>query len=341
MENTCTLINLFCKRALCPPLSRLCKYMHLPQATEDDDYDDDEAIVNEGNYQTKRGTLRRFLTEPPVLVWADACLSCPSELPSEIRIVCGNAAGATDQQHLVERMDHICVHDADLVLLQEVSPRAIPKALGAYPHKTTLPTHANSSVFLMVASKFPWTKAEYYSMPGTLAYDNSVLLVQFGGVMVINLYLQAGCWLSGCIEPALLPHFHDCRAAQMRFILGKAQEARCRSVIWAGDFNIDWNGSSADWPEMEVMQHSGVTDVMQPKPGGLPLYTEDSEANLLRQARRHKQVRFDTAFCSPGIECVSARLIWTEPFQFADGSGLWHPSDHAGIEIRVRFREPQ
>ena len=266
----------------------------------------------------------------------EQCHQVSGELPECVRLLSGNIAGAADPFHLVERMDHIELNNADVVLLQEVNAEVTPAAVLAYPYRSNLPTcrAANSDVHLMILSMHPWDSIEYVALPGVLHYDNAVMFARFGALMVVNVYLQSGSALSGAIEPHYLHHFHAFRKQALEFISQKVRAEDCTQVIIAGDFNAGWNSTALEWPELEVMRGIGATDVMSPKAGADPVFTEDSETNMIRKAKGvRKQVRFDTALCT-GVECVDAQIIWTEPFELRSEPGcMWHPSDHAAVQI--------
>jgi len=296
----------------------------------------EEEMCNTGNYRTTRAGLNRYERESPRVVMSEQRHQVSGELPERVRLLSGNIAGAADPSHLAERMDHIELNNADIVLLQEVNAEVPPAAVLAYPYRSTLPScrSANSDVQLMILSMHPWDSIEYVALPGVLHYDNAVIFARFGALMVVNVYLQSGSVLSGAIEPHLLHHFHECRKQALEFISQKVLADDCTQVIIAGDFNADWNSTALEWPELEVMRTLGATDVMSPKAGADPVFTEDSETNMIRKAKGvRKQVRFDTALCT-GVECVDAQIIWTEPFELRSEPGrMWHPSDHAAVQI--------
>jgi endonuclease/exonuclease/phosphatase (EEP) superfamily protein YafD len=147
-------------------------------------------------------------------------------------------------------LDAIARGEADVVLLQEVSP-AWRDALDArfaalYPHRV-FHAHTRMAGGLAVLSKLPIDKAEEWPPPaGTGAwYPASRLIVRapFGPLQILNVHLrpalEGGSWLRGFLTTP------DVRRAEIAAHWRKLDHAL--PTLVAGDFNEDPTGRALDY----------------------------------------------------------------------------------------------
>ena len=289
-------------------------------------------MVNRGAYKTPRRTITRYLEEVPVKKWEEqhsfvaALYKASTILPPWLSVTSGNVAGARPEM-LLERMESYSF-ETDIICLQEVPPEMPPSGILAYPFQTPLLNGTRANVQALIASKFPWSNAELWELPGTLGYCNSAAFVRFGDELILGcLYLQAGSVLSGGIESWALPHFHKCREQAVRWAAAKLATSGCRRKAMLGDFNFDNSGTEEDWPELKACRESGLVDAY----ANDGVITEDSDNNLLRKKGTTKRVRFDAVWADSTTE--SREVIWTDTIRI--GNSETHRSDHWGLRFRM------
>jgi len=294
-------------------------------------------LVNDGNYRVERRVLEMSLRLEPRQCYDIELGGACAALPDDITVQTLNVAGATDAKHLLQRMKHCAFQGKDIVCLQEYKADAPPDIPGAW-YCSAIPSCVKQDVFTVIASAYVPRRVSYWEMPGCLGYSNSLVMAQWSNLTVINCYWQAGSQHSFGLWPEFLPIFHDVRTRAFKFALELATQWKAVTggrVVICGDFNSDWNGAEHDWPEYGVMRASSLESVF-PK-----AYSEDSETNLIRKAKRTasgskpvKQAVVDGFFVG-GVVASRPRLTHTETFML-DGCA-WHVSDHFGVAVDIRL----
>ena len=170
----------------------------------------------------------------------------------------------------------------------------------------------------MCFSKYPVKKYELYGIGGNLAYNNSVLILEFENVVVFNVYLQAGTFKSPG-QKDLWFNYSRCRYHEYLTIGRYLRNNNIdKPIVALGDFNTNLNGDVDQWPELKAFRELGLQDLWKTRydinenPGN----TEDTDVNLMRWNVKfeEKKYRIDGIFTTQDAFTVSdLRIVSDQP----------------------------
>ena len=216
-------------------------------------------------------------------------------------------------------LDELQERKADLVALQEVTPRLLSRLIKAEWVRrdytlSDIEPQSMGEYGLLIMSRRPPRCVRRLALPSRM--NRYALLAEFdtpeGAAVVATIHLES------------MSFNFEMRQRQLRTLF--AELARYPKVIILGDFNI-----CSAWKEENANLDPLYIDVWAALHPGLPGYTEDTKINTMRLARtkKSKLVRFDRVLLrddlgkwSPqGIDLVGLRPLGPELFV----------SDHFGL----------
>jgi hypothetical protein len=137
--------------------------------------------------------------------------------------------------------------------------------------------------------------------------------VEYPNLVIFNLYSQAGSKYSIGQENTWI-HYSRCRFDIMNMIYDMLPKNI--AVIICGDFNFHLDGTTDEWPEMEMLrkfENAGFVDAYRKihRVGG---FTENTDDNLMRWNQKlvHKKFRYDAILYKPiakGWSVVGSQVI--------------------------------
>ena len=213
--------------------------------------------------------------------------------------------------------------NADFICLQEMSEYSYYtlkdtidkyKYVSERPYIKQINRKRNADVYFM--SKYKPSKITIYSLFGILGYNNSMLIVEYNNLIIINVYLQSGSKKSpGQLESNLVKRFSECRIKQLNVIYDiiKTYDKQNKNIVLCGDFNFHLDGNLDEWPENEIInkfKNDGFIDTYRDINPLLNGFTEDTDTNMLRYNMKliDKQYRFDGIFYLLGLKLQDSDL---------------------------------
>jgi exonuclease III len=178
----------------------------------------------------------------------------------------------------------------------------------------------NKDIEVFVISKYPIKQVTIYQLEGNLEYSNSLGVYEFGNLIVINSYLQAGSKKSpGQTHKA--KHYSRCRSQELMFInslIDGIPNSDKLPVILLGDFNFDLNGSIEEWPEIEHLHNLKFKDSWIDANPTLDINkgnTEETDINNMRWNNKleEKHFRYD-AILYKKLKSLESKVIFNKPY---------------------------
>jgi tyrosyl-DNA phosphodiesterase 2 len=219
--------------------------------------------------------------------------------------------------------------DADVIALQEVTPRLLERILAADWVRAgyAISDHRGATVWpygVLLLTRWTPQRLTLHPLPSEMGRK----------LLVAEWYLNGQ---RSAVATVLLESKRasaPARAAQLARIFPTL--APTQHVLLMGDFNF-----CASWPAEQANLDPAYLDVWPALRPGEPGYTEDTAVNLMRlnDRGRHKQVRFDRVLLRsavPGWQPTSIALLGDRPLG-PDAPELF-PSDHFGLLIRLSWR---
>jgi exonuclease III len=247
--------------------------------------------------------------------------------------------------------------NADFICLQEMSEYSYYtlkdtidkyKYVSERPYIKQISRKRNADVYFM--SKYKPSKITIYSLFGILGYNNSMLIVEYNNLIIINVYLQSGSKKSpGQLESNLVKRFSECRIKQLNVIYDiiKTYDKQNKNIVLCGDFNFHLDGNLDEWPENEIInkfKNDGFIDTYRDINPLLNGFTEDTDTNMLRYNMKliDKQYRFDGIFYLLGLKLqdsdlklyknkISSNLIGQNTFYLDVNDSKWFINNIKGF----------
>ncbi len=175
----------------------------------------------------------------------------------------------------------------------------------------------NRDVEVHIFSKYPAQHVEVYGIEGNLFYRDSMMVADFGKVVVFNCYLQAGSKKSPGQEKYWY-HYSRCRMDQIKLIKELIQnytkDNKDKSIIVVGDFNMHLDGPEDEWFELKEIKKIGLNDSwrdLYPNKSG---FTENTDINRMRWNVKfqEKKLRYD-GILYKNIKPVKSKIIGKTP----------------------------
>ena len=178
----------------------------------------------------------------------------------------------------------------------------------------------NKDIEVFVISKYPIKKVTIYELEGNLGYTNSLGVYEFGNLIVINSYLQAGSKNSPG-QKYKANNYSRCRIHELLFInslIDTISNNNQIPTILLGDFNFDLNGTIEEWPEIEHLRNLNFKDSWIDANLKLNINmgnTEDTDINSMRWNNKleEKHFRYD-AILYKNLKCIKSAVICNKPY---------------------------
>jgi hypothetical protein len=224
----------------------------------------------------------------------------PQKLPRKFKMLTINILGlekpgmveALQMNKRLNRLADITdSENLDIIFFQEVSDTAfktLKSRMKGYVfseqnfNMSNASLKRNSKMDLFGFFKYTPQSVEIYSIGGNSGYDNSIMIVVYPNIVLLNVYLQAGSKFSPGLEHRAI-HYSRCRSEQLQVInsivknfYNKNKES---AIVVAGDFNTDLDGN---WPEYREISKLNLDDSFRKLYPHKPGYTEDTDTNLMR-----------------------------------------------------------
>ena len=197
--------------------------------------------------------------------------------------------------------------NSDFVCLQEMSDYSYNeltdviqqyKYASEKPYIKQISRKRNADIFFM--SRFKPSKITIYGLPGILCYFNSMIVVEYINLVIINVYLQSGTKKSPG-QANSWKQFSECRSILLQFIYDITKTFDNKNIVLCGDFNFHLDGTVQEWPEINIINKfklDGFIDTykyVNPDNDG---FTEDTDRNSLRWNLKliDKKYKFDAIF---------------------------------------------
>jgi exonuclease III len=245
----------------------------------------------------------------------------PTDIPEKFNIITINAMGIYRGKESISNLMKLRVEilvkyleeeSPDIVCLQEVSHLFLTylnsheciKKQYKYQHEFDLSdtklAKRKKDIEVFMISKFQPNKITVRALRGNLGYTNSLMMIEYNNLVIINIYLQAGS-KSSPGQSLKWIHYSRCRMQHLELIKSMIQNLiKKKPTIVLGDFNFDLNGSIDEWPEKKYLDNLNLLDswnVYANKKGkdikeGL---TEDTDINSMRWNGKfeEKKYRYD------------------------------------------------
>ena len=252
--------------------------------------------------------------------------------------------------------------NADLCFLQEMSDFSYGKLselIGYYTFASEVPYPSprgaplkdrNRNVEVYCMSQKKPNRIRVFGVRGVLGYENSMMVVEYSNLVVVNLYNQAGSRHSPGQEQKWI-HYSRCRydILQTIYELFKDNYKNINCIL-CGDFNFDLDGNIDEWPEMEMLDKLkalGFIDTFRKLNPTDPGYTEDTDRNFMRWNQKliKKQFRYDGVFYRPppppgeanskGWGLLSAKLIGLEEECLSKENSQWFLENMTDPTVRT------
>lgn len=192
---------------------------------------------------------------------------------------------------------------------------------------------------------------------GEQKYDCNIL--EFDYLVICSVHLQAGSSNSPGIEKGMEGKYSKCRTDMMDQVISTLNGYK-KDIVLTGDFNMDLDGESSKWPEINTLRKYHFNDTwrtIHPTKAG---FTEDTDINKMRWNVKHKvkRVRYDTILYKGNIKARDIEMVGIDKVfevkssfleKHIDKLGLkkdsmitnnkgnldWWPSDHFGLVCQL------
>jgi exonuclease III len=245
----------------------------------------------------------------------------PTDIPKRFNIITINAMGIYRQKESVSNLMKLRVEilvkyleekSPDIVCLQEVSTLFLTylnshkciKKQYKYQHEFDLSddklSKRNKDIEVFMISKFQPKKITVQALRGNLGYTNSLMMIEYNNLIILNIYLQAGS-KSSPGQSLKWIHYSRCRMQHLKLIKSMIQKSVSeKPTIVLGDFNFDLNGSFDEWPEKKYLNDLNLLDSWNEyaREKGKDIkdgLTEDTDINYMRWNGKfeEKKYRYD------------------------------------------------
>ena len=158
----------------------------------------------------------------------------------------------------------------------------------------------NKEIEVFMISKFQPKKITVQALRGNLGYTNSLMMIEYNNLIILNIYLQAGS-KSSPGQSLKWIHYSRCRMQHLELIKSMIQKTILeKPTIVLGDFNFDLNGSLDEWPEKKNLDNLNLSDSWNEyaREKGKNIkdgLTEDTDINSMRWNSKfeEKKYRYD------------------------------------------------
>jgi endonuclease/exonuclease/phosphatase family metal-dependent hydrolase len=224
---------------------------------------------------------------------------------------------------------------ADIVCLQEVGRPSFeilqPLLKDIYPYYYETPFAAQDHEGkprvrfseTVCFSKFPAKAFKLVSVEGSLHYNNSMIMVEFDNLVVLNVYLQAGTRNSPG-QKDLWFNYSRCRYNEYlaidKFLKDNRVDILIKPIVVLGDFNTDLNGKDKDWPELKAFKQLNLQDSWLEKYDDISGFTENTDVNFMRWNSKFepKILRIDGIFYNKGkLKTNEIKLLGDKPIDIS------------------------
>lgn len=269
----------------------------------------------------------------------------------------------------------------DIVCLQEVGKKVLEALLddpwiiaNYYFSEVDVDWRNRGDVICLTLSRVQPMKTYIYTLKGGL-FPSDLIYMEFEDRIIINTSLHPGSKNSPGISDC--SNYSLCRIEQINIIgkiINKINTAN-KIIYFGGDFNIDFNGCSEDWPEIDKILELKMVDTWKLLKMGEHGFTEDTLVNFMRWNTKQieKQVRFDAILFTPhpsinplDINIFGNCKVYDLPFEmfleksknlpinskkgFRTNGKIyyendypktldWYPSDHFGVLAKFEQRK--
>jgi len=288
----------------------------------------------------------------------EATFTDGEHVPDSFSCLTYNIWGLTrteEQRHLFTLRKDLLVRtileaNADICCMQEMSTFAYEQLAGplihridpntgramyAYASEVPYPVAGSKSVEqrnrcveVYCLSKYRPSRIRIIGLLGVLGYKNSLMILEFPNLVVLNLYNQAGSRKSPG-QAHNWAHYSRCRAEILQTIHDIiTAEYAGKHIIFCGDFNFHLDGARGEWPELATMRrilHMGFVDTFRHRNPHDPGYTEDTDLNFMRWNQKliEKKYRYDGIFAKGAWFIRDSRLIGTESQLLDEENSTW------------------
>lgn len=288
----------------------------------------------------KKGYIEDYLLKPcylqsnkPTVYTND--FKIPSNEFSIITLNCmGIYRGSPDVLNLMKKRMELLQKEIlelkpDILCFQEMSETAFGHLYTGeltqiykfyYEKDLTLAKSRNKDIEVFVISKYPIKKVTIYQLEGNLAYTNSLGVYEFGNLVVINGYFQAGSKKSPG-QKYKANNYSRCRIHEFLFVnslIKSLDKSKDLPVILLGDFNFDLNGDVEEWPELKHLKNLKLKDSWidaNPRVDINLGNTEETNINTMRWNNKfeEKHFRYD-AILYRNLECIKSSVVFNSPY---------------------------
>ena len=305
----------------------------------DDMTEQDRNAANEKGYKTEELYFNCYIKEENTGEKEIYKCTGPEKINRDFKIATYNIMGLDISDARIElikkRMpliaSEIIDNDIDIVCFQEMSYTTymeLSKLLPEYDiydymnegEHDFLKTHDRGhDVECAVAIKRELNPERIIVEPigGNSKFTNSLLILEFPNLVIFNCYLQPGTKFSPGLSKIYL-HYARCRQQLLQYIIDKLPNYNSKPRIILGDFNIDLNSSSEDFPDIQYinkLKDLGFLDnweeIIKRVGGKVGLgLTEDTDTNIMRWNDKflEKKTRVDGIF-TIGLEIINSKII--------------------------------
>ena len=241
--------------------------------------------------------------------------------------------------------------DADIICLQEMSTfsyESLIDTISAYKFASEVPypvnrVERNRNTDVYILSKYRPSKVLLYGLAGVLGYENSVMIIEYPNLIVINFYNQSGCKSSpGQAEKWM--HYSRCRSdilLTVYDIIRRDYDGCGKGIMLCGDFNCHLDGSLDEWPELEMINRvcdAGFKDAYRVCNGmDTDGFTEDTAINHMRWNQKliEKACRYDAIFYRGAGLVKSCGIVGADEKEWLDAEDSeWFLKDISDIGDR-------
>lgn len=200
--------------------------------------------------------------------------------------------------------DIVCLQEVSTLFLTYLNSHECIKKQYKYQHEFDLSddklSKRNKDIEVFTISKFQPKKITVQALRGNLGYTNSLMMIEYNNLIILNIYLQAGS-KSSPGQSLKWIHYSRCRMQQLELIKSMIQKSVSeKPTIVLGDFNFDLNGSLDEWPEKKYLDNLNLLDSWNKyaREKGKDIkegLTEDTDINSMRWNGKfeEKKYRYD------------------------------------------------
>jgi exonuclease III len=205
----------------------------------------------------------------------------PIDIPKRFSIITLNAMGIYRGNESVKNLmklrveilvkyleekspDIVCLQEVSYLFLTYLNSHECIKKQYKYQHEFDLSddklSKRNKDIEVFMISKFQPKKITVQALRGNLGYTNSLMMIEYNNLIIINVYLQAGS-KSSPGQSLKWIHYSRCRMQHLKLIKSMIQNLiKEKPTIVLGDFNFDLNGSLDEWPERKYLDNLNLLD---------------------------------------------------------------------------------